>query len=159
MKMRHVAYGPEQLGRTLHVGSEVSMKIEDISSANLEELDAGRLAKTLDSELTVVAKPGQSALEIAEKYDDAKGGLIVVVGESGEPTAVLNPDLFLDQIRVYKGISATSLSEGIRSLLLDPQEQSKGFLHEWLNQIRIPAYWCARGQHYSKQWPCQVKHP
>jgi hypothetical protein len=105
------------------------IKIGELASPIPEELDPGRLRRSLASDSTVVAKADEPAIEVAERLGEAEGRLVVVVDDSGEPIGVVDPD----QVR--------------REVAAEPSL-------ERLGSLRHRLYWCAAGDHYVNRLPC-----
>ena len=132
------------------------MKIGDIASMDIDHLDSEKLEKTLHSEVTIMANPEESAVEVAARFTEEAGGLVVVVDAARKPTGIVDPTSFRTQVEHYKGITSKSFKDAVEQYSASPEEQKEGFQHEWLNGLRVNPHYCKPGEHLTTSDPCPI---
>jgi hypothetical protein len=139
------------------------LKIRDVASSRLEELDRDRLERSLESERTIVAREEEEADAVADRFDAADGELVVVVDAEGRATAVVDPEQVHSEAERRRGAeprgSRPTLRESLKDLDLDspaedsPLDAERRF--ETMISARPRLHWCAIGQHYVSRPPCR----
>jgi|GEM_PF-4790131 len=129
------------------------LKIRDVASTRLDRLDRDRLERSLESERTVVAHEDESAEEVAARFDEADGELVVVVDDAGRAQGVVDPE----RIRSALGKRRRRTPKGLRESLeeLTAEKVGGGTLHHSMRSARPHLHWCAIGEHYVSRRPCR----
>lgn len=131
------------------------MKILDIASHDISHLDADALKDTLSSPATMVVRPGESALKVAQRVVANEPALILVVNSANVVKGIVSPDWVLEQIASRRKKQFRTLYSALKDLESDPTELTRKFHHEWLTG-RISLFYCAPGNHYIARSPCPI---
>ncbi len=129
------------------------MKIIDVASRNLDDLDLEKLKKSLRSMTTIVATPDDPVFAVAHEIDRRPGALAVVLGEDEQPIAVLVAADVKTALRREKGIKDTSLEVVLRKALSEREATAGNLQADLLQAIRPTLRWCSVHEHYTTP-PC-----
>lgn len=135
-----------------------AMKIIDIACGNLSGFGASELDSTRASPLTLTVRADSPAVGVADIMDLNDHQLAIVLDDSGAIAGYVNPIEVRSRISQHLGISGQSFADVLSDLAKRPEEQARGFKHEWLITDRIGLFWCDRGKHFTGKRPCQF-HP
>lgn len=123
------------------------MKIGDIASYALGDLDSEAIEEIKTSGLNITARITDSAIEVAKRVQSRQNAQIAIVDEQDELVGVVDPVEVVNLYREHSGIDTNLFHEALEIVLQDPGEQSRQFRHEWLGAAKVYPYYCKSGHH------------
>jgi hypothetical protein len=134
------------------------MRIGDIAYRSPEDLDLGRIERSIRAGEAMEAHEDDPARGVVQEAERLGMGVIVTVDRDGKPQGVVVPAVVSRRIRDHLRIDEPTLVDQLRRMESLPEEVARGFRHEWLSDWRPELFWCEKGSHHTPDDPCP-KHP